>query len=317
MAQTRSGNWGRGRGRGRISGGRGGGRTSEDNWRTASTTPAIDANTGTCTPQRNTTIPRKNRGPVTTLQQTAEPVTTFQPTETAGPVITSQLTAGPVAIIHPGDPSYQPAGTMLQHPTCQGSHHGSMPGLFPSTPSSRITGQAPIVTTGNINQLLQEENAKDLFMAILIEIEIKPYMEIWTELGIYNLETMNDFINRPSTMYNAILHDLFKVSPSFPETSYIYLKGEEDIEKLVTDLKYFKEFVQKKCQCSLMEMAYRETDITVYQSYKDMTPGKRQIWLEQLRKNANSSDELSRYSSVQNILDKQDEMVTMVRNRLP
>jgi hypothetical protein len=277
MAQTRSGNRGRGRGRRRISGGRGGGRasdvdrrtvpttpavdanrrtapttqavdantgtvtpqrsidgggrTSDASRRTAPTTQAVDANIGTVTPQRTTTIPRKNRGPTITLQQTEEPV--------AGPVITLQLTTGTLTTLQLTAQVLHPAITLLPNPNTQGSLHGSMPGLFPGTPNSRNTGQKPIVPIGTINQLLHEDNAKDLFRDILMELEITPYKELWNVLGIYNLETMNDFINRLSTMYNALILALCKVSPSFPEVTYYYIKVEEDIEKIVTDHKYF------------------------------------------------------------------------------
>jgi hypothetical protein len=225
MAQTRSGNRGRGRGRGRTSGGRGGGRTSEVDRRTSPTTPAVHANTST--PQRTTTIPRKNRGPAITTQQTIEPV---QPTSTTGTVntrkskagsaLTDQSSPGPVTILQATAPEFNPVITILQTPHTQGSFHGSMPGLFPGTPNSTNTGQGPIVPIGTINQLLQADNAKDLFTAIFMELELTPYKELWKKLGINNLETMNDFINRPSTMYNGILGALFHVSPRFPEVPY-------------------------------------------------------------------------------------------------
>jgi hypothetical protein len=179
----------------------------------------------------------KNKGPVLMRQPTAEAAFTLQPTATAGPVIT------------------RPTITILQNPNTQGSLHGRMPGLFSGTPNSTNTGKGPIVTIGTINQMLHADTVKDLFTAILIELEIKPYMEIWKEIGIYNLETMNDFIKRPSTMYSTIIFALSKVSPSFPDIPYYYIQVEEDIEKMVTDLKYLKEYVQMKCQCSLMEMA--------------------------------------------------------------
>jgi hypothetical protein len=63
-----------------------------------------------------------------------------------------------------------------------------------------------------------------------------------------------------------------------------------------------------KCQCTIVELASHETDITVYQKYKAMMPGKRKIWLEELRKNVDA-DDMSRYSSIQNILDQYDETV--------
>jgi hypothetical protein len=174
-----------------------------------------------------------------------------------------------------------------------------------------------MVTTSTINQLLHEDNAKDIFTTVLMDLDIESYMEIWNELNIINLEQMNNFINRPSTMYNIVINALSKVRPYFPEVPYFLLQFEEDVEKVVTDLKYFKEFVQMKCQCSLVELVCWETEITIYCNYKELTPGKQQLWLEELSKNADSYKEMSRYSSVQNILNKQDEMVTLVRDKQP
>jgi hypothetical protein len=82
----------------------GGGRTSDADRGTETTTPSVNANTNT--PQRTTTVPRKNRGQAKTTQQTVGPV---QPTSTAGTVLTRRPTAagpvidttpGPVTILH-------------------------------------------------------------------------------------------------------------------------------------------------------------------------------------------------------------------------
>jgi hypothetical protein len=145
MTQTRSGNSGRGRGRGRTSRGRGEGRISEGNQLAAPMTQIVKATTG-----HVATLPKKTRAPVTTLQLNA--------------------------------PVFQPAITILQNPSNQGSQHGSMPGLLPPTPNSTKTGQDGHIVT--INQLLHADNAKDLFTAILMELDIEPYVEMWYELGI-------------------------------------------------------------------------------------------------------------------------------------
>jgi hypothetical protein len=66
-----------------------------------------------------------------------------------------------------------------------------------------------------------------------------------------------------------------------------------------------------------MELVEKDIDSAVYHSYKAMTPGKESIGLEELRRNADHSEKMSHYNSVQKELDTQDEMITMVRDKRP
>jgi hypothetical protein len=94
MVQTRSDNRGRDRGRGRSSEGRVGGRTYGANKRTTPTTPSVETNTGNGIPHHTSPIQKKDGGTNKTLQPTA--------------------------------PGFQPAITIMQNPSAQGSNQGTI-----------------------------------------------------------------------------------------------------------------------------------------------------------------------------------------------
>jgi hypothetical protein len=70
-----------------------------------------------------------------------------------------------------------------------------------------------------------------------MELDLEPYRDLWTTLNINTLEQMDEFIGRPSMMYRGIMGLIMKVKPSFPTEPYYKIQFEEDVDKIVTDLK--------------------------------------------------------------------------------
>jgi hypothetical protein len=58
-----------------------------------------------------------------------------------------------------------------------------------------------------------------------------------------------------------------------------------------------------------------QLDTFINHPRKELTTNKWPIWLEEIRKNADSSEEMSWYSLLQNILTMQDKMVILVRDK--